>query len=70
MIARLYISYTMGLLSQFMHTHRDIHWHATLHILAYINMLQGVAYYIRTLVTFAYSDSSYIGDHGDQNIYF
>ena len=35
------ISYAVGLLSQFMHEPREIHWQGALHVLAYIKGTSG-----------------------------
>ena len=63
------ITYTVGLLSQFMHAPQQIHWLATLCVLTYVKhaYVRGLLYLQHShLCVDAYSDSSYARDHGDQ----
>ena len=67
-VTRPDITYTAGLLSQFMHTPQEIHWHAALRVLAYLKhaLERGLLYqHHGRLRIEGYSDSSYAGDLGD-----
>ena len=65
---RLDITFTVGVLSRFMHQPREVHWTAALRILAYIksSLEKGLLYmkygHVRI---FCYSDSGYAGDKQD-----
>ena len=59
----------MGLLSQFIHESRQIHWQRALLVLAYIKNSPGKDLIYNKhghLQIKAYSDSGYIGDRGDR----
>ena len=63
------IAYTMGVLSQFMHEPRIIHWQGAPRVLAYIKKASGKGLVYKRnghLHIEAYSDSSYAGDIGDR----
>ena len=62
-------TYTVGLLSQFMHVPQEIHWQATLRVLAYLKHApeRGLLYLQHGhLRVEAYSNSSYASNRGDR----
>ena len=72
-ITRPDITYTVGLLSQFMHSPQEIHWHAALRVLAYLKHAPGRGLLYQHhghLRIEGYSDSSYAGDRGDRKSTF
>ena len=69
-MTRLDISYVVGLLSQFMHEPREVHWQGTLRVLAYIKCTPGQELVYEKhghLDVEAYCDSGYAADTGDRN---
>ena len=67
------ITFAVGLVSQFMHQPREIHWQAALQILSYLKSAPGrglrYSYHGHLDVT-GYSDSRYAGDQGDKKSTF
>ena len=69
-VTRPNISYAIGLLSQFIHKPREVHWQCALHVLAYIKNTPG-----RGLIYEKHSHldveaySGYTGDMGDRNLH-
>ena len=72
-MTRLDISYVVGLLNQFMHEPRMVHWKGALRVLAYIERTldRGLIYQKHEhLHVEAYSESNYVGDKGDRKSTF
>ncbi|XP_039138772.1 uncharacterized mitochondrial protein AtMg00810-like [Dioscorea cayenensis subsp. rotundata] len=63
------ISYVIGLLSQFMHEPREVHWQGALRVLTYVKGAPGKGLLYKNyghLDIATYSDSGYAGDRGDR----
>jgi len=63
------ITFAVGVLSRFMHQHREVHWTAALRILAYIKSSteKGLLYKKhRHIRIFGYSDLKYAGEKGNR----
>jgi len=68
-VTRPDITFDVGVLSRFMHQHREAHWSAALKILVYIKSCPGKGLMYRKnehVHIFEYSGSEYAGDRGDR----
>ncbi|XP_039135774.1 uncharacterized mitochondrial protein AtMg00810-like [Dioscorea cayenensis subsp. rotundata] len=68
-ITRPNISYAVGLLRQFMHEPREVHWQGVLRVLPYVKGVLGKGLLYKNhghLDIASYSDSGYAGDRGDK----
>ena len=73
LVSYLRMWYIVGLLSQFMHKSRMVHWKGTLCVLTYVKNALGKGLVYKRhehLCIEAYSDSSYIGDKRDRKSTF
>ena len=68
-VTRPDIIFAVVVLSMFMHQLKEVHWTATLRILAYIKSFAGKSLLYKkheNVYIFGYSDSGYAGDKGDR----